>query len=364
MGSLKFWFVSFPKLVLALIRKKKWLDRSQTYFPELKERQKSRLAIFFDQVRHIIRWHAIEENYYLYGFDIKGLRKQNEYLDYGYFMRRRDYLNNHPDTKEPYSYTGVLRDKFYFSIFMEQFGFPIPATIGLMDAEGIYMLKEKARVPLTAFNEMENHVICKPLDGIGGVGIFSLNLRKGTMECDGESIDMDELKKKLGKGCYFVQEKIQEQHPLMASLYPNSINTLRVTTVRDPHTGEIELMGVMLLMGARGAIVSNWHYGGVIIDVHDDGYLDKYGYSLYEKKIDRHPETGVVFESFKVPYFNEVVAAAKQCHRMFYGVHSVGWDFAILPDGYLFIEGNDNWGMAAHQMVNGGLVEKFNRYYK
>ena len=71
----------------------------------------------------------------------------------------------------------------------------------------------------------------------------------------------------------------------MSRLYPNAINTVRITTVRDLNTGNIELMGCMLLMGARGAVVSNWHYGGVIINIEENGYLNKYGYSLYEKKI-------------------------------------------------------------------------------
>jgi hypothetical protein len=207
--------------------------------------------------------------------------------------------------------------------------------------------------------------ICKPLDGIGGIGIFLIEkLQSGELLVDGVKASYKDLQAKFSNARYFVQERIDKQHEKMSALYPKSINTLRITTVRDRKDNEIKLMGSMLLMGAGGSIVSNWHYGGVIINVKNDGSLDKYGFSLKKKKILSHPDTGVVFESFKVPYYDEAVKESIRCHKMFYGVHSVGWDFAILPDGVMFIEGNDNWGMAAHQMVSGGLKDKFDKYFK
>lgn len=354
-----FWgLYLFPKLVAKLIFNKKYFNSSQTYFPERK--LKSKLIILLEQVIHIIRWGTIEEYYFLYGFDVKGLRKKSDYLDYRYFMRRRDYLNNNLND---YSYTGVLRDKFYFAVFMEKLGFNIPKTLGLINKQKLFLLKQSITIPIEEIVKYAGDYICKPLDGIGGIGIFLLKVKEGVLYKDNQEISTDDLHTFIGENRFLVQERIQEQHPAMASLYPKSINTLRITTARSLKTGKIEIMGCMLLMGARGALVSNWHYGGVIIDVKDDGSLDKFGFSLYEKKITQHPETGVVFETFKVPHFNEAVKESIRCHEMFYGVHSVGWDIAILPDQIQFIEGNDNWGMAAHQMVAGGLASKFKEYY-
>lgn len=336
--------------------------RNQTYYPELK--QKTPFGVFWDNIKHYLKYHRLDtQYYYLYGFDIKNFRNQDEYLDYGKFMQRRDYLNNHPSAKEIYSYTGVLQDKFYFSIFMEKMGFAIPKTFGLFKGNTVYLMQEGKEIPIEDILDKNIEVICKPLNGIGGVGIFTLKINDGRIFCDNKETSLKDLKEKLSVGKFFSQSLIKNQHPLMEKLYPKAINTVRITTVRDLKTGNIELMGAMLLMGARDAIVSNWHYGGVIINIEPNGYLNKYGYSLYEKRISEHPDTGVKFESFKVPYFEECIAEAKRCHELFYGVHSIGWDFAILPDGILFIEGNDNWGMAAHQMVGGGLTEKFNKYF-
>lgn len=357
--SIYFYAVRFPVQVLRLISNKKLMSPKETYYPE--QKGKGAVSIFFDQVRHLMKWRSVEIYYFLYGFDVKSYKEQKSYLDYPYFMRRRDFLNNHPNPKETYSYTGILRDKYFFSIFMEKMGFRVPKTLGLIDNGNL--ISGNTHLSISSIAKYQGRYICKPLDGIGGVGIGTLDIQDGEISYNGKFIQAEELTALLGKGRYFVQERIENQHQLMSSLYPKAINTLRVTTVRDVKTGNIQVMGCMLLMGARNSIVSNWHYGGVIINVNDDGTLDKYGYSLYEKRITLHPETGVVFESFTVPYFEEAINEAKRCHSMFYGIHSVGWDFAILSDGVMFIEGNDNWGMAAHQMVSGGWVEKFNKYF-
>lgn len=332
----------------------------KTYFPELEH--KSEKEIFKEQKKYILKYGSMNEYFYLYGFDVKGLRNQEEYLDYREFMHRRDYLNNHP-SNEVYSYTGVLRDKFYFAVFMEQLGFPVPHTVGLYENEKIFMFDSKCEEKLDYILRKNIDLMFKPLDGIGGVGIYSISVFDGKLFQGGKEIIIKDLKNTLGKGRFFIQERIKNQHSKVAGLYPKAVNTLRITTVRDLNTGNIELMGCMFLMGARDAEVSNWHYGGVIINVDDQGYLDRYGYSLYEGRITKHPDTEVVFAGFKVPFFDMAIQEAIRCHQLFYGVHSVGWDFAIVENGVLFIEGNDNWGMAAHQMVSGGLRGKFKKYY-
>ncbi len=363
LSNIKFLCAGSFLLIAKLLRDKKLYEPKGTYYPEYPT--KSKMRILWEQICYIYKWGNINEFYFLYGFDVdkEGFRDQSEYLDYKLYMTRRDYLNNHPNKKETYSYTGILRDKFFFAVFMEKLGFPVPRTLGLVENNSLRLLNDNKVVALDDITGQEGQFICKPLNGIGGVGILSLDIHNGSISVDGKEVDMPELKRRLSVDNFFIQERLLGQHPAMASLYAKSINTLRVTTVRDPKTGNIEVMGCMLLMGARDAIVSNWHYGGVIINVHDDGYLDKYGYSLYEKKIEKHPETGVVFETFKVPYFDEAVRMCKECHKVFNGIHSVGWDMAVMPDGLLFIEGNDNWGMAAHQMVSGGLMRKFRKYY-
>ena len=356
----KFVLIRFPKLLVSLLKNRKLFDVGESYYPDLPHKTKFRF--FLDQLRQIVKWGAIEENYFLYGFDVKNFRNQNDYISFGYHLLLRNYLNNHP-SKDEYSYTGVMRDKFYFSVFMETLGFNVPKTYGIAENGMVFRMSDKKVVPMDTMIPGEMHLIFKPIDGWCGEGIFGVRINGDQILCDNEVISMEDLKQKTAKGKFFIQHYIEDQHPDMKALYPKAINTLRITTVRDVNTGKIELMGCMLLMGANEAIVSNWHYGGVIINIEDNGYLNKYGFSFSEKRIVRHPDTGIVFETFKVPFFEEAKAVAIRCHEMFYGIHSVGWDFAITSEGPVFIEANDNWGIAAHQMVGEGLANKFNKYF-
>lgn len=357
---IKFLLIRFPKLLVALLKNRKLFDVGESYYPELPHKTKFR--IFFDQLRQIIKWGAIEENYFLYGFDVKNFRNQDDYISFGYHLPMRNYLNNHP-SKDGYSYTGVMRDKFYFSIFMSTLGFKVPETYGLLENGMIFKMDDKTKIPMDEILIGEKHLIFKPIDGWCGEGIFGVRVAGNQVYCDDEVISMEALKQKTAGEKFFIQYYIEEQHPDMRKLYPKAINTIRIATVRDVNTGKIELMGCMLLMGANEAIVSNWHYGGVIINIEDNGYLNKYGFSYSEKRIVKHPDTGVVFENFKVPFFEEAKTMAIRCHEMFYGIHSVGWDFAITLEGPVFIEANDNWGVVAHQMVGEGLANKFNKYF-
>lgn len=349
------WLITKPRAVLCLLHyKSKYYG--ETYYPELQS--KSKLQIFIDQLNHIIHYNYFNEYYYLYGLDVKKFRSEKDYLDYGVFMQRRDYLNNHP-WGENFSYTGILHDKFYFSLFMKEMGFEIPETVALIRDGQLFLFETHSVIDWNTFLESERDLIGKPLRGIGGVGIFHVEIKAGILYYNEEKCSLSEFKKKVGVDYFLLQERIKEQHPIIQKLYPKCINTLRITTVRNLKTDKIEVLGRMFLMGARNSIVSNWHYGGVIINVDETGTFDKYGFSLYEKRILKHPDTGVVFEGLKIPYFEKAIEAAVNCHKLFYGIHSVGWDFAILPNGILFIEGNDDWGMAAHQMVDKGLVKVF-----
>ncbi len=336
--------------------------KQKTYYPELK--QKSLLRIMFDHIKHYLKYgHFDFNNYFLCGLDIRDYRSASDFLDYKTFMKRRDWLNNHPSNRQQYSYTGILHDKFCFAVFMEGLGFNVPITYGITDKNVVYSFRQKANVAIDVMLNDEIDLIAKPVNGEGDVGIFTIEFSSGNVFMNKKKVEKEVVISELKKRKFLIQHLIKNQHPDMEKLYPKAINTVRVTTVRDVNTGKIELIGSMLLMGDRDAIVSNWHYGGVIINIEENGYLNKYGFSRLDKKITQHPDSGVVFETFKVPFYEKCVSEAIRCHELLYGIHSIGWDFAILPNDVYFIEGNDNWGMAAHQMVGGGLMEKFNKYF-
>lgn len=72
-----------------------------------------------------------------------------------------------------------------------------------------------------------------------------------------------------------------------------------------------------------------------------------------------HPNTGVVFKDYQLPYWNEVIEVVKLMHSYLKDIKSIGWDVAITPNGPVLIEGNDNWEIGGPQDMEGGLKKRW-----
>ncbi len=69
-------------------------------------------------------------------------------------------------------------------------------------------------------------------------------------------------------------------------------------------------------------------------------------YSFRYKKIKTQIHSLV---DVKLPYWDDVISVAERAHQQFLDIFSIGWDLAITNDGVKLIEGNINYGVAAHQ---------------
>jgi len=354
--------VSLAKLI---VKHKKFFDKKNlTYYPE--RPQKSSFRILCDQLGHVFKYGYTNDEYYYYGLDVKGSNCNDFICEIWSLDNLVYYQNNHPyGIKVPldhdYSYNGCLRDKWVFALLMNEFGIPTPKTIGLIKNKRFTRPGELSQ-PLSEIKKKDMDVMVKPIEVNGGEGIFHLKVKDGVMTVGGKTITVEQLGNKVGNGIFIVQSFIDNQHEGMKKLFPGAVNTLRITLVQNGK-GDSELLGVMCMMGAHGAECSNWHFGGVCANVKSDGTVDKYGYSMSDKRVTKHPDSGVVFEGYKIPYYDEAVALAKRCMKSFYGLKSVGWDIAITTNGPIVIEGNDDWGLAAHQMVeNKGWTDRYFKY--
>ena len=360
------WFyqlpVSFAKLI---VKHNKFFDKKKlTYYPE--RPQKSTLRILCDQIGHIFKYGFTNDEYYYYGLDVKGAKCDDFICELWSLDNLVYFQNNHPygikvTSDHDYSYNGCLRDKWIFALLMNEFGIPTPKTIGLIKNKQFTRPGEFSQ-SLSEIAKKDLDVMVKPIEVNGGEGIFHLKVKDGVMTVGGMAITVEQLGDKVGNGIFIVQSFIDNQHEGMKKLFPGAVNTLRITLVQNGK-GDSELLGVMCMMGAHGAECSNWHFGGVCANVKSDGTVDKYGYSMSDKRVTKHPDSGVVFEGYKIPYYDEAVVLAKRCMKSFYGLKSVGWDIAITTNGPIVIEGNDDWGLAAHQMVeNKGWKDRYFKY--
>lgn len=313
---------------------------SRSYFPE--SDRKPKMSIWWDNLLWLARHGEVNRYYYVYGLDKKQDAQATEVLSYKEFRRIRDSRNLRPN-REGYNYVCILRDKFIFSQFLASLGFPAPKNVALLNQQQITRISDMQPMSLEAFvADTQINGFCKKLAGILGEGAFPLRIDKGKLYSKDSALNVESLKERI-TGQYLLQELIT-QHPQMSALHPSSVNTVRMITFNN--NGHVDVFCAALRIGTKGRSVDNWASGGIVVGVDlNTGRLQKEGLFKpgYGGRVDKHPDSGVIFENFQIPYFHEGMKMACQLHSYLYGIHSVGWDVAITPDGPIFIEGNDDW---------------------
>ena len=353
-------FYSKPKAIVRFLISGKRDCRHQSYFPEFP--QKSIIRIWIDQLIQCLKFGYPNEFYFPYGFDVKSSKEMSEYLHYAPFMRLRDKNNC-----KLHSGTAILRDKLYFGIFTDALGINSGKNIGVITGSETFVIGDKNTVSTDTFlRSLNGSYILKPIDGECGSGIFKLLVEEGKFR-DGEGdISIQGIIDKVKKDRYLVQQ-IVVQHPLMASLHPESLNTMRLVTIRDQHTGKIVVFPSILRIGTGHSFVDNTSKGGLAVAVDlETGHLGEYGFYKpeYGTRTRVHPDSGIVFSTFRIPFFKEAKEQAIKLHSMLPTVQSIGWDIAIGERGPVFIEGNDNWEINGPQICNGPLKERFYKLSK
>lgn len=338
-----------------------------SYFPEYKNLRKSKTDILRDQLSHIFKYSYCNNFYFLYGFDIKGLRNEEDYVDYTIFMRQRNLMNQ----GNSYSLISILRDKALFDLVASKYGFNTPKVLGLVTEDFNFInYEDNSKIPLVDYlKENKVDAYLKVIDGECADGIFHIITNNSTLIYSGEKIDVESFVGRLpNKTRFILQQKMSHQHPAISAIHPKAVNTIRLVTVMDPSTNLPVVFSAVLRVGVRDNEVDNWAAGGLSIGIDTESQtLRKYGFYKpgYGTKSAEHPDTHIVFEGYKIPFLQEAIDEAIRFHKMLPSIHSIGWDIAITEEGPCFIEGNDNWEISLMQISNNGLQIEFNKlFYK
>ena len=315
-----------------------------SYWPD--EPHKSR----FKQICELINWRfknkEINEFYTLYGFDRKNESiDQTSYIDYRSFAGLR-WNGNKNGTN--YSQVALLRDKYLFFKFMSLNRLPVPKVF----AERISGCFFDSDLNQTTVDSILSHgsFFAKSLDGECGENVKLIE----------DHSAFSQYLSSVEKSDLVFQDRVVQHHE-MSRLNPHSVNTIRLVTVNN--NNDVQVFGALLRVGTVDSKErDNTSQGGIAIGINPDGSLTPIGIRKpkYGGRIEKHPDTGVVFSSFTIPYYKEAVELACRAHRAFYRVGSIGWDIAITPDGPVFIEGNDNWEIQSFQALYGGLRDRCN----
>ncbi len=170
----------------------------------------------------------------------------------------------------------------------------------------------------------------KPLEGSSGQGIVKF----ARADWADESAFLQKLK---GMGDAILEELLV-QHPVMASLCPTSVNTIRIATMLGDKKEGIVYAFIRI---GNGKVMDNVDCGGMAARVDlDSGVLKTVAADKAGNVFENHPITGTPIVGFAVPYWEEAKKMCLEAMRKVPQVRFVAWDVAITPTGPVFIEGN------------------------
>ncbi len=192
------------------------------------------------------------------------------------------------------------------------------------------------------FIKKHKQVIFKRPDAFQGNGI-----ERFVYTDDNTALNKYELLKKENA----LVEEVLVQHEKIAAFNPQTVNTLRVSTLCI--NGHVHLIGACFKTGNGNSSVDNLVKGGVGCGVDvNTGRVITHGFDHDLNTVKKHPVSGCVFKDFCIPNWDKiketVQKAAVFCEQNGDG-HLIGWDVAVIPNGASIIEGNWNQGLTLIQ---------------
>ncbi|MFC2148525.1 sugar-transfer associated ATP-grasp domain-containing protein [Bacteroidota bacterium] len=147
---------------------------------------------------------------------------------------------------------------------------------------------------------------------------------KGFFLLHKNSFDPNKVKL-LGNGVF--QDYI-DQHGFFDTLLPNSVATLRITTITD-HNSKVSVRACYLRLGRlTDSHVKSVSHIRIPVDL-TNGELGSLGYLPNWQAIEKHPDTHIAFSNSRIPCFTKFLSTAIKLHQLVPYVRSVGWDMIL-----------------------------------
>ena len=270
-----------------------------------------RIWILCDMLWSIVAYGALADDYISLGFRDKSCAERKKYVTSG--NKRLFFREFYDDDAR-----NVLAHKNLFSKRFSKF----------VTRDWIYTA-DSDEESVRAFFKNHDSIVVKPIDSTWGKGI-SVKSKD----------DVEEVLHSMKHGSHFMLEEKIVNHPDIAKLNPESLQTLRVETCLDSK-GNFHLLNVLLMIGTKSTIVSNCHSGGVMCHINmETGKVDKPGFNPQGYWLDVHPVSNITFVGYDVPLIDKLTDYIKTVCQVMPNARYVGWDVAVTPTGFELIEGN------------------------
>lgn len=307
-------------------------------------------------------WHEYPVHYFVYGLYRKNIKLTDQaiknYIPL-FFAKYILYPNSYK------AYLPLVAEKSLSKTMFSSFHIPTTPTLFEIH-DGKFYLANRKRIDAdfvlnNIISKQDEKIFIKPNEGSEGKGIVVL-AKNGDGKyydvADHKILDIAYLENLKKIGNYIAEEGIQ-QHPAVSSIHSDSVNTIRFFT--EYRAGKIFIHLAIMRFGANKSHVDNAHSGGMFCNVDlESGKINACALDLQFKEYAQHPTSGVVFDGFQIPFWQETCDMIRKSVFKLRQIKYLGWDVAITPDGPLVIEVNGNPDPAMSQIAHGPLKEKLN----
>ncbi|WP_331234220.1 sugar-transfer associated ATP-grasp domain-containing protein [Natronorarus salvus] len=280
-------------------------------------------------------------------------------------MRHRKRANGHeqafPTRKYPFH---LLMESSHPEYLPELYGL---VTKGKAYTKDLVLKNEDAEDWLRRKLKVHGKIVIKPENGNGGVGVYVLVWNGSDVSITGGPETIGDLMSKIGDSVYIAVEFV-EQADYAASIYPDSVNTIRLITLWDYDLDEPYVADAIHRFGNDGsAPVDNWDSGGLSVGVDlDSGTLlqaVRFPESTVVEWYREHPNTGAEIEGIKIPQWDRICTACCEMAETFWYVPMNAWDIVLSHGNIKVIEGNSRPTIEMMQVHRPFLADKRTRRF-
>ena len=197
-------------------------------------------------------------------------------------------------------------------------------------------------------------VIVKPINQSCGVGVKKIKVPK----------NLKVLYNKLIKDNTPLIEEIATQHQDISKLHKDSINTVRLVTIKNEYD-VTSIVAAFIRIGTEHRVVDNFNNGGICcpIDIKT-GKISAPAVDKDGKIYDIHPTTKIKLVGYQIPMWEEIKKFVIKASKVYPKLGYIGWDVCVGEKKPSLIEanqypGHDLYQLPVHRQGNIGVLPVF-----
>lgn len=300
-------------------------------------------ALFKDMRHWLKKYYYSYYEYFAYNFiETKSEQERLAFIS-NYERRTLIFRLNRPEDKQFFDNKLLAASKF--SEFFKR------------DYCGIKSLKDVDK--LENFLTKYKKAVVKPIGSSWGHGVRIVEVKDESNVRELATSIVKEYDRRSGFDFYGgIVEEFVVQDGRFAKLHPQSVNSIRITTIRlDTETVIFE---PFLRVGRGDSCVDNAGSGGIICPLNvETGAVfaarDEHGVA-YETQ----PETGERLLGFQIPRWDEAKEFVRKAAQVVPTTRIIAWDVALTPDGWILLEANYAGEWLTQEATRRGLRSKVN----